>query len=324
MVITPLMLKGRWLTFGLLTIGLAGALSSGCGTDDGRPASLVSAAGGAAGRPGAFGGSGGSSSGAAGQAPGDAGSSMSDDAGAGGEIVIPAAPLAAFPEQLQVDVGCGTETELADLVIRNAGLLPLTISSANATGGYTVKGELPLQIAAMGSAVLQVAPPKPKALASVGDMSNGTLTFVTNETDSPNHEVQLKTTLFGGLIEFTDRDGTRLNGALPLTYLSSDNCPDNVTYRVRNTGNVGFTLFGPTFSTHLGGTSTGANGRALGPDQYVELEVSGNSTSDGACSGSGELTFTVEGSFCGAVPKLAVTWPTNVATSGCTCVPATE
>jgi len=249
---------------------------------------------------------------------------MGDDAGAGGDLFVPATPLAMFPRQFQVDVGCGTETQLADLVIQNAGLLPLTLSSATATGGYAVKTELPLQIAAMSSAVLQVAPPKPPALASVGDMSSGTLTFVTNETDSPSHEVLLNTTLFGGLFEFTDRDGNPLNGALPLTYSSSDACPDNVTYRVHNTGNVAFTLFGPTFSSHLGGTSTGANGRTVGPDEYVELEVSGNSTSDGACSASGELTFTVQGSFCGAVPKLAVTWPTNVATSGCTCVPATE
>ncbi|HYQ42414.1 MAG TPA: hypothetical protein VER11_10600 [Polyangiaceae bacterium] len=324
MVITPLMSKARWLIFGLLTIGLTDTLLCACGSGDGRPASLVSA-GGAAGHRGALGGSGGVSSDNAGQGPSDdGGSSPGDDAGAGGEIIMPAAPLAMFPGQLQVNVGCGTETESAEFLIRNAGLLPLTISSATATEGYAVKTELPLQIAAMSSGLLQIAAPKPIALASVGDMTTGTLTFVTNETDAPSHEVQLSTTLFGGLLEFTDGDGKRLNGALPLTYLSSDACPDNVTYRVHNTGNVAFTLFGPTFSPHFGGTSTGTSGRAVGPDQYIELEVSGNSMSDGACSGSGELTFTVQGSFCGAVPKLAVSWPVNVATSGCTCAAAAE
>jgi hypothetical protein len=136
--------------------------------------------------------------------------------------------------------------------------------------------------------------------------------------------VLLNTTLFGGQFEFTDHDGTPLSAALPLTYLSSDACPDNVRYRVHNTGNLAFALLGPTFSSHLGGTSTGESGQNVAPDEYVELTVSGNSSTDGACSGSGTLTFTVQGGFCGSVPKLSVTWPTNIETAGCSCKAATE
>jgi len=221
-------------------------------------------------------------------------------------------------------VGCGASTDSAELVIQNGGSLPLTISSATATAGYSVTSQLPLQIAPSASKALQVAPPPPKATAAVGDTSSGSLTFVSNEAGSPSHQVTLNTTLFGGQLDFTDGNGAALNAALPLTYLSSDVCPDNVTYRVHNTGNLAFKLFGPTFPTHLGGTSTGANGQNVAPDAYVELTVSGNSSSDGACSGGGELTFTVQGSFCGPVPKLSVSWPVNVATTGCACTAAAD
>jgi len=78
-------------------------------------------------------------------------------------------------------------------------------------------------------------------------------------------------------------------------------------------------LLRPTFPTYPAGSSTGANGQTVSPDAYLELSVSGDSSSDGACNGNGELSFTVQGSFCGSVPKLAVTWPANVQTSGCMC-----
>lgn len=323
MVIMPLMSKARWFALGSLTVCLSGATVSACGNDDGRPSSLVSSNG----EPGHSGGSGGhggrnTTAGEAGQTGGEAGSSVGNDGGAAGEIGSAATPLAAFPEELQVDVGCGAATEPTELLVRNDGFLPLIISSAKTSAGYEVKTELPLEIAALTSVGLQISASPPKTTSSVGDMSTGTLTFTTNEANSPSHEVRLATTVFGGQFEFTDGDGARLTGALPLTYLSSDLCPDFVKYRVHNTGNLAFTLFGPTFPTHLGGTATGTNGQAVLPGAYVELEVSGNSAPDGACSGSGELTFTAEGSLCNAVPKLSVSWPANVATSGCSCIAA--
>lgn len=248
----------------------------------------------------------------------------SDDVGAAGEGSQQARPLAIFPRQLQVDAGCGASTEPTELVIRNDGLLPLTISSATATAGYVVTAQLPLQIAPTASATLQVTPPVPKASASLGDRSSGTLTFVTNETNGSTHEVRLDTTLFGGKLVFTDGSGSPLLGALSLSYESSDTCPDYTTYRVHNTGNLAFTMSGPTFPTHFRGSSSGANGQNVAPDAYIELKVGGNSSPDGACSGSGELTFTVQGPFCGAVPKLSVTWPAASMVSGCTCTAGTE
>lgn len=321
MVLTPLMSKARWLAFASLTLSLCAVSLSACGSGEDRPGSLVGSAG-AAGHSGGHGGQ----LGEGGQSTDDGGnqSAGGDNAGAAGEGSLTAAPLAIFPQQLEVDVGCGADTEPSELVIRNGGLLPLTISSATASAGYVVDTELPLQIATGMSAELQVTPPAAKATASVGDKSSGVLTFVTDEADGTSHEVQLNTTLFGGQFQFTDGSDNPLRAGLPLTYLSSDSCPDNVRYRVRNTGNLAFTLFGPTFPIHLGGTSTGANGQSVPPDGYIELQVGGNSGSDGACSANGELIFTVQGSLCGSVPKLSVTWPTHIQTTGCECTTGTE
>jgi len=322
MVQAPFMSKARWLAFASLTMGMCAASLTACGSDDGRPASLVQSGG----ESGRGAGVGGGSSGAGGRVSNDAGNrSDDDDAGAAGEgPLTPAAPFAIFPTQLQVDVGCGASSGPTELVIRNGGSLPLTILGATATAGYVVGTPLPLQIAAQASAVLQVTPPAPKTSAAIGDESTGKLTFETNEAEQSTHTVQLNTTLYGAQLEFSDDDGNVLVAPLELTYLSSDVCPDSVKYRVHNTGNLAFTLLGPTFPAHLGGTSTPKAGISVEPDDFAELQVSGNSTADGACSGSGDLTFTVQGAFCGAVPKLSVLWPTNTEASGCACVAATR
>jgi hypothetical protein len=319
-----LMSKARWLALASLTLVVCGASLGACSADD-RPSSLVSA-GGESGHGSGNAGHGGGTSGDAGQANDDAGnhSGDGDDGGAAGEGNLAPAPLAIFPRQLQVDVGCGPNTDSVALIIRNDGTLPLTISDATTSAGYVVKGQLPLEIAPSASQALSVTAPPPKVTASVGDTSSGTLTFFTNEADSPSHQVLLQTTLFGGQFDFTDSNGVPLSNGLPLTYLSSAVCPDNVTYRVHNTGNLAFTLIGPTFPSHLGGTSTGASGQNVAPDGYVEFTVGGNSSTDGACSGGGALTFTVQGSFCGPVPKLSVSWPANIETVGCTCTAATD
>ncbi|HYQ00537.1 MAG TPA: hypothetical protein VER96_17790 [Polyangiaceae bacterium] len=315
------MSKARWLVFPLLTFGLVAASLSACSNGDGRPSSLVSSPG-DPGHGDGFGGHGGTSPapGSAGQTQGDGGSDGEDAAGAAGEANTSPGPLAIFPKQLQVDVGCGASTSSTALLIHNGGSLPLVITSAKGSAGYKVDAELPLQIPPAASAILNVSAAARPATASVGDTSTGTLIFETNEADSPSHEIQLDTTLFGGLLEFTNVNDEPLKGALPLTYLSSDACPDRVRYRVHNSGNLAFTLFGPTFPAHLGGTTAPVSGQDVAPDSYIELEVTGNSSTDGACSGSGELSFVAQGSLCNAVPKLRVTWPANVATSGCSCV----
>jgi hypothetical protein len=314
------MSKARWLVPSL-AFALAAAALSACSNGDDRPSSLVSGHGNS-GHAGNSAGHGGGAAGSAEQPDNDAGPAAGDG-GAAGQANLPDAPLAIFPAQLQIDVGCGGGISTAELLIQNGGPLPLTIASAEVTAGYTVDSELPLQIPAWGNAILLLSA-APKQLAGLGDKSTGTLTFVTNEVDSPRHDVHLDTTVFGGRLEFTDRADVPLKGSLSLTYLSSDVCPDSVKYRVHNTGNLAFSLLGPTFSEHLRGTTSGASGHDVPPDGYIELEVSGKSAADGACSGSGELSFTVEGPLCSPAPKLAVSWPANVATSGCNCGAAPE
>lgn len=231
-------------------------------------------------------------------------------------------PVAVFQSELEVDVGCDGVAPAAELLIQNAGDEPLVISSASADSGYRVTTELPLEIAPGAGGSLLLTPPAPSAGAHAGAVSTGQLSFVTNERRAPTHEVTLTSTVYVGSFELTDSDGVPIQ-TLTLSYGSGGACPDLSKYRLHNTGNVAFTVFGPTFPAHFAGTNLGANGRAIAPDGYTELLVTGVSAPDAACSGVGELTFTVTGVFCGAVPKLSVAWPLSSEPnpgSSCACV----
>jgi len=103
-----------------------------------------------------------------------------------------------------------------------------------------------------------------------------------------------------------------------LTYLGNAECPDTVKYRVHNTGNAAFQLFGPTLPTHFGGTTAGASGVSVAPDGYAELKLSGVSAPGDVCAASGVLSFTAQGPFCKPLPTLSVSWPTNGQPT-CTC-----
>ena len=307
----------------LLGLAVGGWLVAGCSSESPRP-SLVDAGGsaGQAGRPATSGGS--EQAGLPDQAGGSAGDiAQTDSAGAAGESPGPAPPLALFPSELAVDVGCSEDPMQAPLLIQNRGALPLVITRADANSGYVVSGVLPLTIAPKGSGTLLVTPPLPTTHAVIGDTTTGVLSFETNEPGSPSHQVSLNTTLFGATLEFTDAAGTPIRASLPLTYLSSSLCPDDVRYRVHNTGNVTFTLLGPTFPAHFGGTTAGEMGLSVAPNDFAELSVGGNSAPGNVCSASGVLSFSVEGAFCGAVPTLSVSWPSN-AEASCDCTAAAE
>jgi hypothetical protein len=210
---------------------------------------------------------------------------------------------------LDVNASCGGTQPDTALLIRNGGSQTLTINSASADSEYVVKASLPLSIAPGAGATLLVTPPTPKASAQLGDASSGTLSFTSNEPGTSTHTVALTTKLFGGQFELTDHAGMPLGSTLTLTYLNESTCPDTLKYRVHNTGNVAFTLHGPTFPAHLGGTTTGADGQSVAPDDFVELTVGGNSSPGDACEATGVLSFSTTGSFCGSVPTLNVVWP---------------
>lgn len=309
-------LLGTWLIGG----ALCSLALTACGDDNGRPGSVVSG-GGASGASSA--GRGGSSvSGDAGGPDEQAGSAGSQG-GEGGVMSMPETPYAVYPKELPVDAGCGMEMDDAMLLIQNQGAMPLVITSATADSGYMVSGSLPLTLATGAGGLLLVTPPEPAANANAGETSEGTLTFTTNEPGSPSHRVTLKTTLYGAKMAFASSDGVDLAGPLTLTYLGSSVCPSDATYRVQNTGNVAFTLKGPTFPAAFGGRTTGENGVSVAPGSFTELKVGPSSGMSGACSGSGELTFVASGAFCGAVPKLLVSWP-SIGETSCACMPANQ
>jgi hypothetical protein len=294
------------------------AFGAACSNDD-RPSSLVTA-GGASNRGGFNGGSS-NEAGANDAGPTNNGGSSSgggDVRGEGGSAAP--GPVAEFPSQLEADVGCNMTTVDAVLLIINSGDEPLVISSASADSGYTVKTALPLEIAAGAGGTLLVTPPTPAAGADAGIIT-GKLSFTTNEPGMPTHVVTLSSAVFDGSFEFTDSNGAPIT-SLELSYGSSNSCPDLSKYRIHNTGNVAFTVLGPTFPTHLGGTSLGSNGQAIPPDGFAELMVGGVSAPGTSCSGAGSLTFTVMGTFCGTAPTLNVVWPASSdpdAGSSCAC-----
>jgi hypothetical protein len=297
----------------LATLATSAATLGACGTSPSLPGSQVSAGGQSShgGRSGQSAGDAGL--GEAGQTPSRAGDS--GEGGEGGELAVgvPARPLAVFSTSLDVNASCESVQPEASLLIQNGGSQTLTIESASADSEYVVTAKLPLSIAAGAGATLFVTPPAPQASAQVGDTSTGTLSFSTNEPGAPTHTVALTTTLFGAHFELTDHDGVPLGSTLTLTYLNESTCPDTLKYRVHNTGNVAFTLHGPTFPANLGGTTAGPDGQSVAPDDYVELMVGGNSAPGDACSASGVLSFSTTGSFCGSAPTLNVVWPMSTA-----------
>jgi hypothetical protein len=314
-----LVMKGvRLLAAGLLGVGtLLGALSA-CGSND-RRASLVSAGGqsSAAGHSGQ-----GADAGRTSEIPEGGGDS---DGGAAGDVGMPATAHAIFPERFHVDVGCGLTPSAVPLLIQNGGAQPLTISKLSADSEYGVDVDMPLTIAPGDSGKVLVTAPAPTANAVVGETTAaGTLTFTTNEPGTATHHIELISTLFGGGLEFLDKSGNPLpDASLVLHYSSPTECPDSVTYRVHNTGNLAFKLMGPAFPVHFGGTSTGASGMSLTPDGVAEFRIGGVTTAGEVCSGAGQLTFTVGSGFCGAVPALNVIWPAGSLTS-CVCTAPTQ
>jgi len=314
------MIRGRLPSCAsIAALALSLAAFGACSSDD-KPSSLVTSGGGSGGRSGDAAGTAGTVD--AGATSGGSGSSEGGETGEGGASPM---PVAVFPNTLEADVGCNMVTPDASLLIRNSGDEPLVISSAQASSGYTVKTTLPLSVAPGSTGTLLVTPPAPSATAAAGTVSMGKLSFTTNEPGMPTHDVTLTTAVFEGSFEFTDSNGAPIT-TLTLAYDSGGACPDLAKYRLHNTGNVTFTVSGPTFPSHFSGTSLGASGQAIPPDGYAELIVGAASTPGTACSATGDLSFTVMGVFCGAVPKLSVDWALSTdpdAGSSCACtVPA--
>ena len=314
------MTRGRlpWCT-SIAALALSLAAFGACSSDD-KPSSLVTGGAGSGGRSSDTAGTAGTVE--AGTTSGGTSSTEGGEPGEGGASPM---PVAVFQNALEADVGCNMVTPDASLLIQNTGDEPLVISSAEASAGYTVKTALPLSIAPASIGTLLVTPPAPSATAAAGMVTTGKLSFTTNEPGMPTHEVTLTSAVFEGSFEFTDSNGVPIT-TLSLAYDSGGACPDLAKYRLHNTGNVAFTVSGPTFPSHFSGTNLGASGQAIPPDGYAELIVGAASAPGTACSATGDLSFTVMGVFCGAVPKLSVDWALSTdpdAGSSCACtVPA--
>ena len=300
----------------LLSTGTLLSALPACGSND-RPASVVSTGGqssqaGHSGQGDEIGNAGEGS-----EVSGAGGERDDGAAGSAGAFDAPDGPLANYPSELLVDVGCGQAPTAVALVIQNGGELPLTITSVSTDAGYSVTVDVPLTIAPHELVDWPVTAAAPKSDAQLGSTSSGTLSFVTNEPGTPTHHVKLDTTVYGGHLEFVDEDGNALS-SLTLTSPSSVECPTSAAYRLHNTGNLAVHLTGPSFPAHIAGTTIGSDGMTVQPDDYASFSVSGVSSPGDACSGGGTLSFAVTGAYCGALPTLNVTWPAGTLTS-CEC-----
>jgi len=304
------MTRALFITCASPALLLCTLLGFGACSSDQKPSSLISGGGGANSvASGGHGGKGELNAGApSANAGGDDGAGTAGmSEGAGGAS---AEPLAIYPSALEADVGCNQETPSVALLIQNRGNEPLVISKASVSEGYTLGATLPLTIAPGASGSLSVTPPAASSDADAGAITSGKLSFTTNEPGTPTHEVTLNSATYEGRFEFTDSDGKPIT-SLSLVYDSGGACPVLTKYRIHNLGNATFTVLGPTFPSHFSGTTLGSSGHALAPGAYVELMAGAVSGNDDACQATGDLSFTVMGTFCGTVPKLRVVWPVS-------------
>lgn len=142
----------------------------------------------------------------------------------------------AFPA-MTADCGAATPGDGTLTITNTSTTSSVTISSADATDGFTVTSTLPMTIAANSTGTLSVRPPVSVIGTDVGGATKtGTLSFTTNEDGNPTHTAGLTSTVVGANIVFTQADDTT-----PITSVSlesSSGCPSTQTVWIRNTGNA--------------------------------------------------------------------------------------
>ncbi len=177
-----------------------------------------------------------------------------------------------------------------------------------------LKGDFPLTIAPSAFGNLSVTAPAPKPNAKLGMMSSGTLSFATNEPDSPTHRITLNTTLFGGSLEFLDDNGQPLKTpSLTLGAASAADCPDSATYRVHNTGNLAFQLTGQVFPRTSAARARARPGCIWNRTATLSSKSAACHCPETPAAAAARSRSRSDTGYCGTPPSLNVTWPAGVA-----------
>ncbi|MCE9573700.1 MAG: hypothetical protein K8W52_11135 [Deltaproteobacteria bacterium] len=229
-------------------------------------------------------------------------------------VVIDAVPPAiTFPADLAFTATCGGAAPAVTLEIQNVTAADVTITAADATGGFQVATALPLTIAANSSATIALTPPGAVIGTDRGGQTKvGTLTLTADRGGLPP-TVALTSTIIGANLEFVDAAGQPVSATTLTT--TDGSCPAPAAVFIHNSGNAPATLsaggashftqsfFSPSSIVAGGETITHNLGLfTLGP-----------------CSGSDTLTYFVQGQVC-APDVLAMPASYNITgTSSCFC-----
>lgn len=223
-------------------------------------------------------------------------------------------PAALVPSNVEFSVTCGAE-DLPDPVrfqIVNSGNEVLQVSSATATNGFVVAGELPVEVQPGAAVTLEVRAPRAEIGTDVGGTTKtGKLTLKTNDPNG-DPEISLRSAIHGANLVLVDSEGMPLP-KVDFRGESSSTCPAPVAVFLKNTGDaeVEVALGEVDFPiTQVNGTS------AIGAGEQIEFEVSPLVGSE--CLTGGQILYQVTGDTCSAAPILQVTQQVG-GTSSCFC-----
>lgn len=197
------------------------------------------------------------------------------------------------------------------LSIGNTGDTDLVVTSATATGGFTVTSPLPVTVPPGDATQLAIAPP-PAIVGTdlAGDTKLGTLTLTTNDPVAAP-PVDLTATVIGANIGFVAQGAP----VSLVTFSAMSACPLPQPVRIVNTGTKPATI---AFTGTSNVTFAGFSGGVLDASSSAAIDLRASTT--GACAvNGGYLLYTVTGSVCTTTPNaLAVKIDIN-GSSSCFC-----
>lgn len=223
-------------------------------------------------------------------------------------------PAALVPTNIPFAVSCGAaeQPEPVRFQVINSGNEVLRVTSATATNGFVVTGELPVEIQPGAAVSLQVRAPAAVIGTDVGgSIKTGKLTLETNDPRGAS-DISLRSSIHGANLVLTNATGAPLP-KLDLTSASQSSCPPPASVFLKNTGDVDAVVAVGENDypiERISDSSTIAAGKS------AEFEVSPILGSD--CQTAGQIIYQVTGEVCSATPILQVTQQVG-GTSSCFC-----
>jgi len=199
---------------------------------------------------------------------------------------------------LQFVTECGVAPAPGLVEVTNDGTTLLVIERADTTGGFQVVSTMPLTIEPGATASLELRAPAAVIGTDVsGSTKAGTLTLFTNDSETPEHTIDLEARVVGAQIAFDTGGGMTM--PVTLTFSANNMCPGPKGVAIYNNGDrpATFTLTSPSsfaIPVPFAGTLD------AGQSGFFEVRV----RTSGPCTGAETITYMVTGSVCSAVPAV--------------------